>query len=199
MKIQNTQKPNKKIIITTLIIVLVAVGAFGFMILNNQKNESPSKAQTTTSEKNENKTESSKDSTKEKKTEESQTKTESKPLTSNSDAPKPPEVNTSTQKTTFVVNSNFQIEDGKLRLSAIIDALYVDEGTCQFILTHSNGSQKIYDTTILPSPQHKHCSAKEIPLSELGQSGDWTFKAKYENTKLNYEGVSSDKKFKIEL
>lgn len=202
MKIKNTKKTNKKIVISTILIVLLAISAVGFAVLN-KNNSSDKKSEEKTQEalkKEEEKQDSSKnEENPEKKDEETSTKKEEKPLGNNSDTPSQPTVNQQTQKTIFIVNPSVSVEDGAVRLSAMIDALYVDEGNCRFTLSHASGVEKIYETTILPSPQHKYCAAKEIPVSELGKSGEWKFSVKYENTNLNYEGTSNEKKFTIEL
>lgn len=201
MKIKNTQNKNKKYIIITSVVVALALGAGGWAIwLNSQPKEeikpetSTSKEESETSKKQEEKIEAPKledaSSTVDKKDEFKTDKT-------NSDAPQQSVV--SGGVTNFVVVPSVQIENGQVRLSARIDALYSDEGTCRFTLMHSSGSQKIFDTTILPSPQHKYCAAKEIAISELGQSGEWEFVAEYQNQKEKFQGVSDEKKFTIEL
>lgn len=201
MKIKNTQNKNKKYIITTSVVIALVLGACGWAIwLNSQPKEefksesSTSKEEPETSKKQEEKIEAPK---LEDTSSATGKKDELKTDKTNSDAPQQSVV--SGGVTNFVVTPSVHIENGQVRLSARIDALYSEEGTCQFTLIHSSGLQKIFDTTILPSPQHKYCAAKEIAISELDKSGEWKLYVKYENTKFNYKGASNEKKFTVEL
>lgn len=200
MKIKINKKSTKiTIILVASSIVILGVVWLSTVMKNNRGNNYISEDYSLSGEKEVSSDKPSKDSPVKNEEKANNDKETEKIVDNNSDTPLQPTVDKQTQKTRFNINSSIQIEDGKVRLAAIIDALYIDEGECRFILTHVSGSRKVYDAGILLSPQHRHCSAKEVLISELGQSGEWVFRVEYNNDNFNYEGKSDEKKFTIEL